>query len=211
VTPKQNVHSASYYRALSLIELIEHIVNHSDMEALHEFHNNQRVFPGSTVNNVLFAEHVRILVENVSKSGWRAAKNSEVLDIAYDLMIDRFQNIPSDQPKSQSSKKAGDTSRESKNKGTDCRKHFAGFLRRVEKHLPTCHEIGEIEKEALATSLMIQHVKQHFYICVKEGIRSRDPTRSPYRWKLDDGNIRVWFPKSIARSDRRKWLEVLCQ
>jgi len=85
--------SESWYRSLSLIDLIGRIVYFADPRALAEFHSNRTVFRYSrkSLLCIVFLDKLR---KSAARSEWPGHKVLEIADMAYDLTVDKFNNLP---------------------------------------------------------------------------------------------------------------------
>lgn len=87
----------SRYRTLSLVELIQQIVEAGDLEALHEFHNNRPIFRYNNGPPLVLAEYLMELREGIIRRGSVHFITHEKADKAYDMTIEKFTNIPMSQ------------------------------------------------------------------------------------------------------------------
>jgi len=196
----------SRYRNLSLVELVKKIVDKSDRLALEEFHNNRTLFRYSGRPPLLFTDFLKELRESAAKKVWAAPNAIETADKAYDLTIDKFNNLP---PKKKSSRRAkiGTDRNEIKLKGSDCRLYFNAFLRGVTQSFETDPPTSQIDEEARAAMFLQGLVERHFHLSLLEAERRANPFWSRYYWRVKGGIICVWLPVSLEGRDRRDWLE----
>ena len=117
--------SESRYRNLSLVKLVKKIVDKGDRLALEEFHNNRTLFRYSGGPPLRFIDYLNELRESAGKRVWAAPNALEVADKAYDLTIDKFNNLPGKKKPSRKGKRKPDGNM--KRKGTDCRLYFNGL------------------------------------------------------------------------------------
>jgi hypothetical protein len=83
------------YRSLSLLELIKRIVEAGDRQALEEFHNNRKVFCFKNGQPLRFIEYLDRLRESAIKMRWQSRSSLEIADKAFDMTLDKFNNLPS--------------------------------------------------------------------------------------------------------------------
>ncbi len=195
----------SRYRNLPLLKLVTKIVNKSDRRALQEFHTNRTMFHYSGGPPSLFIDYLNALRESIADRLWLAPNAFEVADKAYDLTIDKFNNLPG---KNESSPKAEKiTKLNMKRKGADCRLYFKAFLKRAAGPFAKESPASQIEKETRAAHIMQGLVKRQFYRSLLEAERNANPFWSRYNWRVNGGTICVWLPVSLAGRKRQKWLE----
>jgi hypothetical protein len=193
------------YRNLSLVKLVQKIVEKSDRLALEEFHTNRTLFTYGDRPPLLFIDYLNELRESTARRTWIAPNALEVADKAYDLTIDKFNNLPRIKKSSRKAKRKGD--RNMRNKGANCRLYFKAFLERVASSFETKPPANEIEEEARAAMIMQGLVRRHFYLSCLEAERDANPFWSRYNWKVKGRTICVWLPIAIEGRDRRRWLE----
>lgn len=193
------------YSTLSLVELATEIVKRSDRRALEEFHNNRTLFRYGGENPLRFIDYLNELRASAAKRLWAAPKAFEVADKAYDLTIDKFNNLPGKKKSSLKAKRKTDGNM--KRNRTDCRLYFKAFLKRVAwsfaNEPPGCH----IEEEALAAMIFQGLVRRNFYRSLLEAVRKANPFWSRYNWMVKGRTISLWLPVSLRGWKRREWLE----
>jgi len=109
------------YAQLSLEDLIECIAYAGDAVALHELHQNRTPFRGQDGKRLHLAEFLDRLRQTDSALRL-SGSNTEVVDLAYDLTLDKFHNLP---PKG-GGRRGG---------GSNCRYYFRAFLGGVQNGL----------------------------------------------------------------------------
>jgi len=83
------------YQNVSIIELVQLVVHDKDREALKELHDHRRLFRLNKSTSLLFAQ----FIESLCNSHWAlslACFDYNLLERTYDLIIDRFSNLPCD-------------------------------------------------------------------------------------------------------------------
>jgi hypothetical protein len=194
----------SQYCNLSLVKLVRTIVDKGDRRALEEFHNNRTLFRYSGGPPSRFIDYLNELRESAAKRFWSAPKAFEVAEKAYDLTIEKFNNLPG-QKKPPAAK--NQKSRKVKRGGASCRYYLRAFLERAAWSFVTKPPANQIQEEARAAMVMQGLVERHFYLSLLEAERKANPFWSRYNWKVRGRTICVWLPVSLAGRERRRWLE----
>ena len=195
--------SESWYRSLSLIDLIGRIVYFADPRALAEFHSNRTVFSYNR-KPLLCIEFLDKLRESAARSGWPAHKALEVADMAYDLTVDKFNNLPQKIELRIADKK---NAKNLKHQGPDCRVYYKAFLEYIKKSFEKKRPNGQLEEEERAAKALQHLVRRQFYFSCLEAERKFNPFRSRYYWDIQGKKICVWLPVSLKGRKRRVWLE----
>ena len=193
------------YRSLSLVKLVEQIVDKGDRPALEEFHTNRRLFRRKIKPPLLFIEYLDDLRESTARRVWIANDPVEVSERAYAYTLNKFLNLPGRNESSQEAE--GESDRNMKPKGVDCRYYFRAFLEHIARSFKTDPPANGIEEETRAAMIMQGLVRRHFYLSVHEAERKPNPFWSRYNWNVNGGRICVWLPVSLAGRERRVWLE----
>ncbi|MCX7015744.1 MAG: hypothetical protein NTW86_24860, partial [Candidatus Sumerlaeota bacterium] len=189
-------------RRLLLPSLIERVVQHSDKDALDEFHNTRRPFRLGQGERLRFVEYVSALRDlQLTDRSSSPRLTEEALDRAHSLTVDRFLNLPD----AESRENVTPLTNGNHHK-TDCRLYFGAFLERFRTMEPV-HAASDIERELLASRLLQSHVNRHFKLCVLEAQRSANDLVSRYEWKINGRSLYLWFPAEFPGHDRRAWLD----
>jgi hypothetical protein len=197
---------SSFYRRLSLIELITRIVEKDDRRALEEFHNHRTVFYVKDEQQPLrFIEYLEILRDRATKRGRPSQNSFEIAEKAFDITVDKFNNLPGDTKLYESKGKKSD--RLVKQKGPNCRFYFKAFLNHLNTSPMANPPTGELEKEVRAVKAMQGLVKRHFCLSLLEAKRRINPLWSRYYWNVNGRKICVWLPVGLKGSNRKRWLE----
>jgi hypothetical protein len=186
----------------TFLDLIKDIVQ-GNSEALWEVHGRS-IFEIANGRRVTLAEYVDNLREATHKEGWWRHAGTEVVDRAFDMLLDRFQNLPVEEP--DCSVRAEKETDVPESRGPDCRNYFRAFSDYVAGTFERCPPATELEAEVRAARLLQRFVRWHFYPCIKESLREANPLMSRYTWKVNGYKFNLWFPKSIGHQ-RREWLE----
>lgn len=201
----ESVGEFSRLRTMPLIELVEEIVNKSDPCALHELHNKRSIFRYHNGPALLLVEYLTALKDDAIRCGFSSYNIFEAVEIAYDLTLDKFSNLP--KPTDGEHCKHKITGTMVKQKGPDCRFNYQAFLERCKKSFKKRPPRSEIEKEMQAVGIMQGLVKRHFYRSLLEAERRINPFRSRYNWKINGETLTVYLPVSVKGLKRRVWLE----
>jgi hypothetical protein len=194
----------SDYRFLPLIKLIEKIVDNNDWQALAEFHNNRTLFYFNSRIPLLFINCLNELRKNTVKKQWSRRNASEIADMAYDLTLAKFVNLP-DLAEPQSANDINE--KKMKHKGADCRYYFSAYLKYLKKLIEKEQPSGKIEEELLAAKAMQAFVRRHFYFSCLEAKRKSNPFWSRYYWKVKGVKICVRLPVVLKGRKRQVWLK----
>jgi hypothetical protein len=196
---------SSFYHSLSLVELIKRIVEAGDRQALEEFHNNRTVFCFKYGRPLRFIEYLNRLRESAIRMRWQSCSSFEIADKAFDMTLDKFNNLPNETKSYASEGKK--ISNIVKQKGSNCRLYFKAFLDRANKSFSTKLPTGELEKETRASTIIQGFVRRHFELSLLEAERNSNPFWSRYYWNIKNCNICVRLPVSLKGRKRREWLE----
>jgi hypothetical protein len=188
----------SWYRNLPLVKVVKKIVEKNDRHALEEFHNHRTLFTYGDRPPMLFTDYVNELRKSTANRTWLAPNALELADNAYDLTIDKFNNLPR-----RVKNKRSTIMKQTK---TDCRLYFKAFLDRVARSLKIDPPGNQIEEEARAAMTMQGLVKRHFSLSRLEAERKANPFWSRYNWRIKGATICVWLPVSLGGMERRAWL-----
>jgi hypothetical protein len=168
------------------------IAEHGDPRALEEFHH-RRLFRGPDGQPLRFVDFVTVLRDEHGVVGLGGV----VLDLAYDLTIDKFTNLPGNTDAPANGRRAG----------ADCRKHFAGLLRRVMSHRDAEPGLSPVEYETAIAGIVQRDVAWQFQLSCRDALRKSSSVRTRYAWSVDGGTIYVWLPARMPGRKRRAWLE----
>ena len=187
------------------MKLVERIVKKGDRLALREFHDNRTVFHHRGGKPLRFAEYVDILRKEALPR-WSTRRNKiELAEEAYELTVERFNNIPLKEHERASRKDNGSSRRKGRG-GPDCRFYFNAFLKHVDKEFQSRSPSSDIEKEERAARYLTTHVLQNFKRSCKESDR-RSELATRYFWKIEGKSITLWLPTYIKGRERGHWLE----
>lgn len=190
-------------RCLPLLELVRRIVERGDREALRELHDSRAAFRDRNGAALRLAEFLQRLRDNVRAHTW-ARSDAHVLDLAYDLTLDKFSNLPR-KPRDRERATAGQEPRETG--GPDCRLYFRAFLDYAESHFRATPPAGEFEREEKAARLLQRLVHKHFRLSCAEAMRREMRLVRRYTWRVDGRVMRVWMPTELTGRQCRQWLE----
>jgi hypothetical protein len=195
----------SFYKSLSLVELITRIVDAGDRYALEEFHNNRTVFCYKKGQALRLIEYLDRLRESATKRSWPSRNAFEVADKAYDMTLDKFNNLPG---KTKSCAAQGENiGHDVKQVGSNCCLYFKAFLNHINTSFTAKPPVGELEQEARASKSLQGLVRRNFYFSLLEAVRGTNPLWSRYYWNVNNHKICVWLPVSLKGRKRQQWLE----
>lgn len=198
-----NVKSFHRYRFLSLYELIQLIAIEGNRQALIEFHNRP-LFTYKGESSLRCTEFIDRLRKEFSLFAKGIANSFEIADRAYDLTIDKFSNLFSEQE----TENGFETGKNKlKQNGPHCRLYFKPVLLGLEKSFKKSKIKGQLEIETLTVAAVQGFIRRHFRFSVLEAQRKANPLWSRYNWNTDSCRICVWLPKHLKGSERQKWLE----
>jgi hypothetical protein len=184
------IKTSTDYTGVELVELARLVCEQSDTAALRELHNNRRLFCYNSASPLLLSEFITVLCNSPWALGL-AGHNYNILEKTYDLLIDRFSNIPNDDYP----------------RGPDCRYYFRAFLDSVNGVFEGKGPDNPLRKELAAAKLLQDMVLRHFKYCLKETLRGLNPLRTRYHWHTCGGVVTVWMPVFIQAKQRKSWLE----
>ena len=193
---KQDGKEMSQYRRLSLLELIMMIVMDGDRYALDELHHNRPIFLFKNHPGLLFIQYMKHLKQVAQNTKGVSSKSIEVINHAFDLVLDKFSNLPLNQK----------NDRIMKQKGSNCRLYFKALLIHIEKRLTNDPVSDPLEEEAFVATIFKGFVRRHFYLSYLEALRQSDVLFSRYRWDVNNGHMWLRLPKTLSSNRPGEWL-----
>ena len=183
------------YRPLSLFRLVELIARNGDRKALHELHNNRKVFCYHGDRPLRLAEFVDKLRQ--SKPAWRWCNaNPETLEKAYDLTISKFSNLPN----------LNENGLVVKQQGPDCRYYYEAFISRATRTADRKSYYRVDGREKLMAELLQNLIVRHFLLsCLECGRRGTELTKR-YIWKIEGHSMELFLPIDMPANQKGKWL-----
>jgi len=185
------------YQRLSLVGVLRLVVDQDDRSALHEFHNHRPVFQtrdGMHLRLVEYVDQLRCEARARSLCGY----DDNVIDRAYDLVIDKFGHLPA--------QKSGESvSIRVKQNGPDCRYYLRAYIDYIARQLERVD--SPLQQEMIATRGLQAFVNRHFLLSCLECRRRARRTAKRYLWKTDGSEIRLWMPSYMSPQQCRSWLE----
>lgn len=182
------------YQAMDMIELMSKICD-GDQVALSELMSRpvltpQRGFRGNVQGRVTLVQWVSSQVER-PKSDWYGG--DVVLELASDLLIDRFSRMPQE-PDGK----------------TDCRNYYQGYLNGLQGEWlkPEVHlSLTQLDD---AMRRFQGYVQRHWRFCLKEAHRREQKWLVPYDFWTESGSrVHLYVPACIPGPNRDRWLEQL--
>ena len=192
------------YTKLCLLELTDRIVRIPDLNALQELHEHRPLFCHKDGQSLLLVEYVDLLKQDKHPRLW-CSLDSLVLEMAYDLTMSKFYNIPSTCSESECAV-VNDKQSEGTD-GIDCRYYFQAFLNYATSKFKSRPPAGTGQTELMAAEMLQKMVKRHFYFSCLESRRRAQKLTKRYAWKINDYTLTVWLPSDMPGSRCRSWLE----
>jgi len=183
------------YGELSIIELAERIVQHGDRSALKEFHDYRTLFKIGGSPSMLFVDFIDELRSKPWVLKW-IDHNQLVLETAYDLTVDKFSHIPSEEKSGERPKK----------ERPDCRHYFKAFLGMATNWRANTSKGNPMLEEVGAARVFQKLVIRHFRLSCMEALRGSNPMMSRYAWPINGAVINVMMPTSMTGRKRAEWL-----
>ena len=184
-------------RWLSLAELIDRIAQSCDGAAMREFHEHRPIFRVDGASPVLFLHFIELVLSRYCVQG-PTATPTLIRDRAYDLMLDKFLNVP----ESRNTR----PDREAGGRRTDCRHYFAMLSRTIRSWRDRNTTADDLTLEAAAARIAQRRVARHCRLSILEAKRSHYVGQSRYRWCRPDGTLTLWMPLRLSGIQRGKWL-----
>jgi len=192
------------HAGMPLLDLVDRVAREADSRALEEIHSFRRPFRSPDRGVMSFIEYVSGLRE--TPRAWEYCHNDGfVLDVAFDLVVEKFSSLPNPADKRWQFHQRSDES--VKQTQTDCRYYFEAFLTHVEGRLELWRSLSAVERESELEWSLTRHVKRHFYLSCLEALRRTRRLETRYVWHVNGGSLCLWLPRDIAGSKRRDWLE----
>ena len=181
---------------LSLVELAERIARDADRGALGEFHDHRTPFRMDGSSPLSLVSFLDALCD--TSYAQRLVNHTQMLlELACDLTVDKFSNLPS----------STEEGSELKSSGTDCRYYFRAFVQQMRKWAEANEGATPLEEEIVAAQCLQNHVVRQFRNSCLEAKRSVNPARTRYAWDVRGKSIYLWMPASMKGHERRRWLE----
>ncbi len=180
------------YQKLSLLSLIQRIVDHHDRNALEELHNHRTIFICNGSEPMPFINFINRLRESTANKDWPGFNAFELADMAYNLTVDKFSNIPNKNVKPQ---------------GPHCRYYLKAYQKLMTKSFEKKQPEGQIEEECRAASVLQGLIRRQFYFSLLEAKRKLNPFWSRYNYGDKATKICVWLPVILKGHKRRAWLD----
>ena len=139
------------YKYIPLLELVSLIAEKSDRNALGEFHR-RRMFKDIEKGGLTCCEYIHRLHEKTYQIVGKDIKALDIADIAYDLTVDKFSNLPT--KKNLRVLKKSKNTPQMKQPGSNCRLYFMAYLKFVQKSFQDNPPKSELEREDRAVALM---------------------------------------------------------
>lgn len=185
------------YGKLTLLQLAERIADGSDREALKELHDERVIFYDRRKNTVHLAEYIAGLMNTKIAKFWSGG-DTQVLEDAYNLTLDKFFNIPTRQANSW----------QQGPQGPDCRYTFKAFIicakDKLQQEEPP---VNAAEAEIILAEILRRLITWHFLLSCLEAKRRAQKLRRRYMWSVNGEAIYLWLPLELSGQRCREWLE----
>jgi len=189
----------SIYSKLSILQLIDCVVDHGDRLALEEIHNRPLFV---VMHHNLYLPLVAYLYrrkEFMAGILSNSQNATEISEMAYDLTILKFSKLPDENSKKADLKvKLG---------RTNCRLYFDAIRKAIKSSYRADPPDGELEREARAAKILQMYVNRHFRFSTYEALRKADRFWSRYYWRVNGAQICVKLPVFLTGKKRQEWLE----
>jgi hypothetical protein len=185
---------------MSIRELIQRIVNCAEKESMDELVEKRRVCVVSDEKHVSLAEFIRVLHVRAMRA---TRLSAEVLDMAYDLTVDKFTRLP---VKSASlSISRSDSGASQADQGPTCIPYYQAILRRCENFHD--EKSAQLIDDATVAWQIQRFVVRHFHFSVKEAKRTVNGRTHRYVWLTSGGRFSLYMPRYMTGDQKRNWLE----
>lgn len=191
------------YRSMPTNALIEKIGYLGSQGALHELHQNRRLFRIRHGSPLLLAEFVRTLLYEESTVRL-FGRDAVTLDTAYDLTIDKFTILAGDTA-SHDQKPSGRVV--PNRKRTDCRHYFRAIANAIARWLSLHPEADALAIEVASAQILQRRVACNCWWSCQEARRQHRWGWSRFAWCRPEGSVTVWMPRRVPGRQRRTWLE----
>lgn len=187
----------SLYQHMPLLRLIDRIVQYSDRQALTELSDYRILYRSKDKTPYRLAEYIDLLCRQKQAFQGNGYDN-RVLEMAYDLTVDKFSNLP----------QSSDAMPPDKQQGPDCRHYFMAFLHYVRESLHLTPDTVKGPYDELTTTNVLRNlVTRHFDLSCQESERYSNELVRRYAWKVNGRTLYVWLPRSMPGQHCRRWLE----
>jgi len=182
------------YGHFTLLRLAELIAHNGDIKALHELHNNRKLFYYHSRQPFRLAEFVYKLRQSNPARRW-CNGDSQILEQAYDLTISKFSNLPRSENYPQL-----------KPQGPDCRCYYEAFVKQAAKIKDEQLHNRDNNMERQMARLLQNLIVRHFRLSCQECIRRDRKLTTRYLWQVDGHSMEVFLPVDLHGRQRGKWL-----
>ena len=184
------------YQHLSLLRLAELIAGNSDGKALHELHNNRRVFHYHSDSQPLrlseFADRLR---QSNQGRQWCNGE-AQILEQAYDLTISKFSNLPCSDRNSPQVKLTG----------PNCLYYYEAFIKYAARKTDSKNYYSDDDREKQVCELFQYYVIRQFRLSCLQCCREGRELIKRYLWKLNGHTMDIMLPVDIPPTQCSKWL-----
>ena len=183
------------YGHFTLLRLAELIARDGDAKALHELHNNRKLFYYHSRQPFRLAEFVDKLRQSNPACQWCNGE-AEILEKAYDMTISKFSNLPD----------PAKNSPHVKQQGPDCRYYYEAFIKHTAKMTDSQFHHRDNDRERQMAKLLQNLIVRHFRLSCQECSRRDRKLTTRYLWQVDGHSMEVFLPVDVHGRQRGKWL-----
>ena len=183
------------YGKLTLLQLIERIADSGDPGALEELHDEREIFHDQQKNTIHLAEYLAVLM-NSRLAGFCCGGDSQIIEDAYNMTLDKFFNIPTGQESSQ----------QQDPQGPNCRYYFNAFVKCVKKKQKEKPPANAIKADIISAEILRRLITWHFFLSCIEAKRRAQKLRRRYMYEKDGEKIYLWLSWELG-GHCRQWLQ----
>ena len=180
---------------LTLLQLIERIADSGDPGALEELHGERKIFYDQQKNTIHLAEYLAVLM-NSRLAKFCCGGDSQIIEDAYNMTLDKFFNIPARQASIQ----------QQGPQGPNCRYYFNAFVKCAKKKLKENPPANAIEADIISAEILRRLITWHFFLSCKEAKRRAQKLRRRYMYEKDGRKIYLWLSWELG-GHCRQWLQ----
>jgi hypothetical protein len=183
------------YGKLTLLQLADRIVNNNDTQALKELHDNRWLNFRDCRRKYHLAEYIEMRKNSEIAREW-CSNDTMVLEEAYNLCIDKFNNIPSQT-----------NDRQQAQQGADCRRCLSAYIVYTKNLLNETPPANALEAEMISCAALRRMIDRQFYFSCLEAKRKAYRFVRRYRLELNQGDLYLLLPWEITKQGCKKWLQ----
>jgi hypothetical protein len=174
-------------QAGGLVVLAGNIADSGDRASLDRMHRCTFIY--SDNRYICIAEFIEHLAASRLARKW-CHDDQLTVDMAYDLTISKFSNIPGGTVKSD---------------GPDCRYYYRAFAEHAKDKIKP--DTGIVEAQLQAAELLKKFIVRHFHLSCLECVRKAQKTAKRFIWQAKGKAVTIWMPAEMSAKLCRKWLD----